>query len=287
MKRTPRHSYHKNCVRLLNGVQYSTKPPEKRYIRRFYKSLSRNAVKEERMYVMMDKLGSANKGKGLKIIGAGFGRTGTMSLKAALEELGFSLCYHMTELFGKPAQVAQWEAAARGKPVDWNSIFEGYQATVDWPGCSFYQQLMEVYPEAKVLLTERDPESWYESAYNTIYQPIREDAGSNSTPPADGISGPPLEVASMIKAIIWEGTFGGKFADKDYAITVFKQHSEEVKRRVPPEKLLVYEVKEGWEPLCAFLEVEVPQDKPFPYLNDRNSFAANRARFREQMNRTP
>jgi hypothetical protein len=105
----------------------------------------------------------------LDVIGAGFGRTGTMSLKVALEKLGFGPCYHMSEVFAHPEHVESWRAAAQGKEVDWEQIFGGYRATVDWPACSFYGELMEKYPDAKVILTVRDPQRWYESAYNTIY----------------------------------------------------------------------------------------------------------------------
>src|SRR5205823_4535388 len=119
---------------------------------------------------IMDKPAAASEGKGLKIIGAGFGRTGTMSLKVALEELGFSPCYHMIEVFERPADIAVWEGAAVGKPIDWEALFAGYQATVDWPACIFYKELMQVYPDAKVLLTVRNPENWYESANSTIFQ---------------------------------------------------------------------------------------------------------------------
>jgi Sulfotransferase domain len=217
---------------------------------------------------------------GLKIIGAGFGRTGTLSTKAALETLGFGPCYHMTEVFNKPTDFALWEAATRGEPVNWHEIFAGYQATVDWPGCAFYADLMQVYPNAKVLLNVRDPEKWYESVSSTIYQTSRGTSRSllallfsqvivRLIPNARHIRG-------MIQALIWEKTFGGRFQDKDYAIAVFEQHIEEVKQRVPPEKLLVYDVKQGWEPLCAFLGVEIPKDTPFPHLNDRANFAGNR-----------
>src|ERR1019366_10169355 len=107
---------------------------------------------------------------GLKIIGAGFGRTGTRSLKEALEILGVGRCYHMVELFEHPEHVPHWEAAARNEQVDWNAIFHGYQATIDWPGCTFYKSLMATYPTAKVLLSVRDPEKWYDSVKSTIYQ---------------------------------------------------------------------------------------------------------------------
>ena len=209
---------------------------------------------------MADQPGTEQNWSGLKVIGAGYGRTGTLSLKNALEHVGFRPCYHMTELFSKPGADEQWEAIARGKLVDWNTLFEGYQATVDWPACAVYKELMQAYPEAKVLLSVRDPDKWYESVYNTIYQVSHR--------------GPLSSHARMIQALIWEGTFDGRFEDKAYAITVFQRHNEEVRQLVPAEKLLVYDVKEGWEPLCAFLDVEVPVDTPFPHLNDRNEFMA-------------
>src|SRR5215218_1360168 len=106
----------------------------------------------------------------LEVIGAGFGRTGTMSLKATLEELGFGPCYHMREVFEHPEHIGQWRAAMRGEPVDWERILGDYRATVDWPGCTFYDELLERNPDAKVILTVRDPQRWYESACDTIYR---------------------------------------------------------------------------------------------------------------------
>lgn len=211
----------------------------------------------------------AGEWSGLKIIGAGFGRTGTLSTKMALEELGFGPCYHMTELFQNPGAEEMWEAVVRGEPVSWDDVFRGYQASVDWPACAFYQQQMQAYPAAKVLLTVRDPERWYESVKSTIYR------APQDVPPDNAH-------ARMVSKLIWEGTFNGKFEDKDYAITVFNRHNEEVQRLIPPEKLLVFNVKEGWEPLCAFLGVPVP-DKPFPHLNDRDSFNENRNRRVQEM----
>jgi len=210
----------------------------------------------------------------IKIIGAGFGRTGTLSMKAALEELGFGPCYHMTEVFSHPEHALLWDAAARGETVNWQELLKGYQATVDWPGCTFYQELMKVYPDAKVLLTVRDPENWYESVQSTILQ--------TTIRPGTSLTGFFLRMLRpnvyrtmrMINTLIWEGTFDSNFADKQHAIAVFNQHIAEVKKYVPAEQLLIYNVKEGWQPLCACLGVEVPQDKPFPHLNDRASFMA-------------
>ncbi len=208
----------------------------------------------------------------LKVIGAGLGRTGTLSLKVALEELGFTKCYHMTEVFAHPNHVAVWDAAGRGEPVDWETLFQGYQATVDWPACNFYRELLSRVPNARVILTVRDPDRWYTSALQTIYQVRRTFPRWH----------PRLRrFVRMTDRLIWDGVFDGRFEDKAHALTVFQRHIDEVRRTVPPDKLLVYEVKEGWEPLCRFLGVPVPEGKPFPHLNDTEEF---QARFR-RMNR--
>jgi hypothetical protein len=209
----------------------------------------------------------------VKVIGAGFGRTGTWSLKAALEELGFGPCYHMTEVFAHPGHADFWSSAWRGEPVDWEGVLGGYEATVDWPACTFYEELMERHPDAKVLLSVRDPEPWYESTRNTIYElsmllerspTSRLIFGLISLLVFGGFAG---SRSNMVNDMIWEGTFDGRFEDKAYAIEVFERHNEEVKRRVPPERLLVYDVREGWEPLCEFLGVPEPEE-PFPRLNE-------------------
>ena len=214
----------------------------------------------------------------IKVIGAGFGRTGTASLKGALEELGFGKCYHMQEVFAHPQHVPVWQAAADGQKVDWDALFEGFEATVDWPGCTFYKELMEHYPDAKVLLSVRDPDAWYKSASETIYQ-----MSQRGFPASLVLRFVPRlrRFVKMVTRLIWQDTFHDRFSDRAYAISVFNEHIAEVKRTVPPEKLLVFEVKEGWEPLCRFLEVPVP-DKPFPRLNDSAAFRqqASLRRFR-------
>jgi hypothetical protein len=209
----------------------------------------------------------------VKVIGAGFGRTGTASLKVALEELGFGPCYHMTEVFANPEHADFWRAAWRGEPVDWDGVLGSYEATVDWPACTFYAELMERHPDAKVLLSVRDPERWYESTRSTIYELGRISTGS----PLARLSFALLSLfvfgtfktgqGPMTEEIVWQGTFDGRFEDKHHAIEVFNRHNEEVQRRVPQEQLLVYEVKDGWGPLCEFLGVEQPEE-PFPRLND-------------------
>ena len=215
----------------------------------------------------------------LRVIGAGTGRTGTMSLKLALERLGFSRCYHMVELLRHPEDVVHWERANRGEPVDWDTLFVGYRATVDYPGYLHYQTLMQRYPDAKVILTVRDPEAWYESALATIY---RAEPGLTQKLKM-GLALPfspklrKLLRVFRLSGEVWEREFEGKFEDKDFAIARFERHNEAVKRTVPADKLLVYEVGQGWEPLCEFLEVPVP-DTPFPRSNDRQAFQAQRRR---------
>lgn len=200
----------------------------------------------------------------IRVIGAGFGRTGTTSLKAALEKLGYGPCYHMIELMRKPQDSQFWMDVLAGKPVDWHHFFADYGATVDWPACTFYKELMEVYPEAKVLLSVRDPERWYDSTYNTIYR----------LPESPLMSVVRLFVPHIrrmyhfVNGLIWQGTFHGRFADREAAIAVFNRHNADVQQYVPQDRLLVYNVKEGWEPLCEFLGVPVPEDEPFPHLND-------------------
>jgi Sulfotransferase domain len=205
----------------------------------------------------------------IQVIGAGLGRTGTLSLKTALEELGFAKCYHMTEVFGRAEDPPTWEAAARGEPVDWDRLFTGYKATVDWPGCSFYREILRQYPDAKVILTVRDPERWYDSVRQTIY------LVGEAFPAWTGLIFPRMRVFErMLDRIIWDGMFRGRFEDRAFAIEAFNRHNEQVRRDVHPDRLLVLEVSEGWEPLCSFLGVPVPEGKPFPHLNDAAEFRA-------------
>lgn len=204
----------------------------------------------------------------LKIIGAGFGRTGTLSLKVALDTLGFGPCYHMKEVFDNPRHIELWQAAGDGQKVDWGELFAGYRSAVDWPAAAFVEELEQVYPQAKVILTVRDPEKWYESVSNTIY-PATGGAVDSAAPGARAHR-------KMVTTIVWDGTFRGAFEDKARAIDIFKRHIEDVKARVPADRLLVYDVKEGWEPLCRFLQVDVPVDTPFPRVNDTAAFQQRR-----------
>jgi hypothetical protein len=203
----------------------------------------------------------------VKIIGVGFGRTGTTSVKAALEELGLP-CYHMTDAMERAAHRKVWSEAKPGQRLDWTPLFADFQATVDWPACTFYQQLIEQYPDAHVLLTVRDPEKWYESTQNTLYS----FGHSLSVRLMRNVVPALRDYSRLVNNIVWEGTFSGRFTDKHYAIEVYERHIEDVKKHVPADRLLIYDVKQGWEPLCRVLNVEVPKDKPFPHLNDTASF---------------
>jgi sulfotransferase family protein len=205
----------------------------------------------------------------MKLIGAGFGRTGTLSMKVALEQLGYGPCYHMTEVFEHPDRIALFRAAAAGEPVDWDAVFAGYESTVDWPGVSFWRELVARYPDAKVLLTVRDPERWYASVRSTIHPAAHPDSPELRALAAamPGIA----EGRELTDLLIWEREFSGRGDDPEYVKRVFTEHNAAVRREVPADRLLVYRVGDGWEPLCAFLGVPVP-DEPFPHLNDGDSF---------------
>lgn len=202
----------------------------------------------------------------LRVIGAGFGRTGTLSLKNALEKLGFEKCYHMLEVFSHPNHAEMWLAATRGQQIDWDELFEGFAAAVDWPSCSFWREQMAFYPEAKVILSVRSPESWYESVRNTIYHGM---TGPTPDDPRAALQ------RQMARELVLDRTFGGRFEDREHAIRVFQEHNDLVKRTVPAERLLIFEAAQGWAPLCAFLGVPVPAE-PYPKVNTTEEF---RARF--------
>lgn len=200
----------------------------------------------------------------LKVIGAGFGRTGTLSLKAALERLGFGPCYHMIEIFSHPEAVELWSSVASGESADWERIYGDYASTVDWPGCAFWRELMAAYPDAKVLLSVRDPQRWWESASETIFRQA-------TLPPSDDPGLRNIQRVSL--EVVAERSFGGIAPDKEGFIAAFEAHNEAVIREVPAERLLVFRVSEGWGPLCEFLDVPVP-DAEFPNVNDREFFKA-------------
>lgn len=220
----------------------------------------------------------------MDVLCIGLGRTGTHSLKLALEQLNRGPCYHMFELFWHPERLALWEAAVNGDPVDWDEVFVGYRSTTDWPGAYFWRELTAAYPAAKVVLTIRDPELWYDSVHKTLYHfglPRHRLDGllhrlENWRDPALG------RQRRLVQKIIWERTFGGCFADRQHAINMFNQHIANVQAEIPADRLLVYEVARGWQPLCDFLAVPVP-DQPFPNTNDLAEFQRNKKQRRQRL----
>ena len=215
----------------------------------------------------------------LKVIGAGFGRTGTLSMKAALEQLGYNKCHHMLEVFPSDFQLDSWHAIGEGKTPDWDAVFDGFEANVDFPSASYWRELSAAYPDAKVILTTRSFDSWYESAMETIYQVSARIPGWMTFIPKV------RKIKEMTYSTIWDKLFDGKFEDKDYARQVFEKHEADVKAEIPADRLLVFHPKEGWGPLCAFLGQPVP-DTPFPNVNDRDDFRKRIAAF-TWLNRAP
>lgn len=203
----------------------------------------------------------------LQVIGSGFGRTGTLSLKNALEILGFGPTHHMEEIFHNPPQVAFWQDIASGRPVDWDAVFAGYNSQVDWPGCHVWRELAAAYPQAKVIHSQRPDDKWWQSFSTTIGKLIR----IYPTLPM------PPHIRAMMDAmqpIICDKTFHGQWMDKDRALEAYHKRAADVRAAIPAERLLVFDVAEGWGPLCAFLGVPVP-DQPFPNRNQKVDFWAN------------
>jgi hypothetical protein len=165
----------------------------------------------------------------------------------------------MVEVMMNPESVPFWMRAADGDP-DWEAIFKNYLSTVDFPGCTFWRELSEFYPEAKVLLSVRDPEKWFESTQATIF----------SEQSFQRLKQTPLR--PFIEKTVWN-TFGDRIHDRDFMIDVFNRHNAEVQSAIPANRLLVFEASQGWEPLCKFLGVPVP-DAPFPRVNSREEMAA-------------
>jgi Sulfotransferase domain len=194
----------------------------------------------------------------LKVVGSGLGRTGTKSLQSALGILGFGPCHHMVEVFMHPESVPLWIEASRGRP-DWDAIFAGYDSCVDYPSAAYWRQTAAYYPDAKVLHSVRDPDTWFESTQATIFAP-----NSMAARP----DGPLAEFFAS-----FAGDIRAHLHDRAYMTDYFRRHTEEVKRTIAPERLLIYEAGQGWEPLCEFLEVPVPET-PYPSENSRAEFIA-------------
>lgn len=200
----------------------------------------------------------------LAVIGPGFGRTGTMSLKSAIEQLGFGPCHHMEEVFAHPEQVPYWQAVAAGRPVVWDEVFAGYGSQVDWPGAHVWRELAAAYPESKVVLSVRPEAAWWTSFSATIG--VLLDAPDRAPLPP--------HLRAMLEAtieIIKVQTFGGASGDREKALAAYRRRTADVRAAIPADRLLVFDVAEGWAPLCRFLDVPVP-DTPFPRLNSTEQF---------------
>lgn len=200
----------------------------------------------------------------LDILGPGFGRTGSHSLKLALEQLGFGPCHHMFDLREHPDQLKYWNALNAGEAVDWFEVFAGYRAQVEWPGAHYWKDLRKACPDAKVILTIRDPNEWFDSIMETIVPSMRDGRTKYADPHQRAVS-------RMIYKMLYQGRFDGKIEDRAHAISVFNEHYRMIVDDVPPEQLLIYEIKEGWPKLCEFLEVDIP-DTPFPRSNSPAQF---------------
>ena len=191
----------------------------------------------------------------LKVIGTGFGRTGTDSMREALTILGFGPCHHMYEVIDNPVQKQRWREMVAGGPKDWESLFEGYVACVDWPSAAYWRELIGVYPEARVILTWRSAESWWESFSRTILK------GLSSSD----------DLASVGKALIERQVFDGRMGEREHALALYRANVEAVLAEVPPGRLLVHRLGDGWAPLCAHLDVPVP-DVTYPHGNTAEAF---------------
>ena len=197
----------------------------------------------------------------LRVVGAGLGRTGTHSLKLALEQLLGAPCYHMVEVLGHPEAVPRWRDAIAGKPR-WDEIYAGYAAAVDWPTSAFWRDLMRAAPDATVLLSVRDADSWWTSASHTIFESMQR---MESDDPVPGFG-------DMVTALLTE-RFTPHWTDRSEAIAAYERHNDAVRAAVPSDRLLEWHPGDGWAPLCAALDVARPDD-PFPHVNTTEEFRA-------------
>jgi hypothetical protein len=202
----------------------------------------------------------------LKVVGAGVGRTGTHSLKEALETLLGGTCHHMIEVFAHPEEVPVWIDAVDGNEVHWGELMKPYTAQVDWPGASFWPELSHFNPDALVILSVRDPDEWYTSCSNTIF------AGMPGM-----IENGDAWMAALLR--LFADRFSDQIADRDAMTAAFEKHNDAVRAGVPKERLLEWTTSDGWDPICERLGVAVP-DEPFPLTNTT-------AQFREMIGMPP
>ncbi len=211
----------------------------------------------------------------IKIIGAGLPRTGTNTLKQSLEMLGYSKTYHMKELIVHPEDLHHWLTLENNETPNWDELYEGFQATVDFPAYPWYKEHMERYPDAKVIMTVRPFEGWYKSIKSTIWtagpQTLFQKLGMLVKLAFNPRLRSVIKCVKLAKRMIFAKHLEGRFEDKAFAEKVFNKHMEDVKAYVPADKLLVYDVRDGWGPLCAFLNVPEPTEE-LPHLNKKENF---------------
>jgi len=202
----------------------------------------------------------------MRIVGAGLGRTGTHSLKLALEQLLGQPCYHMVEVFEHLDHVPTWHAAIRVEQVDWQPVLGNYAAIVDWPGAAVWRELAATYPDAPVLLsTRRDAATWLKSARATIL----DNGPENKLEDDPSMPG----FVPMVRDMF--ARFDPGWRDDDLAMAAYDRHNDAVRREVPAERLVEWQPGHGWEPLCRALGVAIP-DEPFPHVNTTDEFRARR-----------
>ncbi|MCC7462978.1 MAG: sulfotransferase family protein [Gammaproteobacteria bacterium] len=207
----------------------------------------------------------------LSVIGAGWGRTGTKSLKLALEQLGLGPCHHMEAILASARELQLWLAVAHGEAVDWNEVFSGYRSAVDWPSAHYWRELADFYPGARVILTVRPAEAWWNSYSKTLMRAFQKSEQGIDDPQMRGVSEMVLRTSRK--------TFASRMDDKDALLAAYRDYEGIVRKAFvqDPDRLLVYDVKEGWEPLCRFLRVPVPQGE-FPRSNTTEDFWADKVR---------
>jgi Sulfotransferase domain len=209
----------------------------------------------------------------MQLIGVGFGRSGTMSLKAALEQIGAGPCFHMIDLIegeNRERDLPYWIRIADGEEVDWQEVFEPWGSTVDWPGCTPWRAIVDAFPDAPCLLNHRDFDPWYKSCENTILA-VKKAAMAGQIPEDTNRPQPSPELWGVIEKLVWQGDFQGRFEDKDWVRDMYYERIETIKREIPSDRLTVWDVGDGWAPLARMLDVDVP-DEPFPHLHDTNEF---------------
>lgn len=211
----------------------------------------------------------------IKVIGAGFPRTGTMTLKKALETLGYNDTYHYRDLIANSKKLKYWQELENTGNTDFEKLFEGFEATVDFPGYPYYKILLKQYPDAKVILTKRDFDKWYESTTKTIWKsankPFIERVNLFKRKLFSKNLRGIFKCVKFMRRVYLYGQFDNNFSNKSHAEKVFFEHIDDVINHVPKQQLLVYDVAEGWEPLCEFLNRPIPNE-PFPHLNKKENF---------------